>query len=375
MLDSSRRNDTHGTGGAPCANDASGTFPDRDAADTPELLVRFPSLARLGRVALGAFPTPVERVEMAGIRAPMWVKRDDLSASRSPAGASGCAAGNKLRSLEFLLAHVERGDTVLALGGVGSTHVLSTVVLARRLGARSLAIRWPHDMNETARRVDRRAREMADDMRHAGNPVLAVARGWLVSRLRRGSASTWWIPPGAASPLGMLGAVNAGLELAAQVARGALPAPAHIVLPLGTGGTAGGLALGCAIAGIRTQVVGVRVVPRITANEWRVRRLAHRCARLIEGVTGSRVPPLAPGAICVEHRFYGGGYGRPLDAAREVRREFERATGVLLDETYGAKALAAAAELAQTTDSTTLYWLTFDARCVSEQAVQGTPRP
>lgn len=375
MLDSSRRNDTHGTSGAPCAHHASNASNDCSARDTPEILLRFPSLARLGRVSFGAFPTPVERVELPGARGPLWVKRDDLNASGLCDAASACAAGNKLRALEFLLAHVKPGDTVLALGGDGSTHVMATVVLAHRLGARARAIRWPHEMNETARLVDRRAREMADDVRRERGPVRAVVRGWLATRRTREPARTWWVPPGGASPLGMLGAVNAGLELAGQVTRGLLPAPAHVVLPLGTGGTAGGLALGFAIAGLDTQVLGVRVVPRIMANEWRVRRLAHRCARLIARATGSRIPRVAPRGIRVVHRFYGGAYGRPLGAAQEVRREFERATGVLLDETYGAKAFAAAAELAQTTDTATLYWLTFDARCVSERSVQSMSLP
>jgi len=79
---------------------------DRDARRAPELLARFPALARIGRVSFGAFPTPVERVALARARGPLWVKRDDLNA-REPSGAvSPCAAGNKLRALEYLLAGV-----------------------------------------------------------------------------------------------------------------------------------------------------------------------------------------------------------------------------------------------------------------------------
>jgi len=348
---------------------------DQDAHGVPELVARFPSLARIGRVSFGAFPTPVERVALARARGPLWVKRDDLNARGLSGAASACAAGNKLRALEYLLAGVKTGDTVLALGGEGSTHVLATIILAQRLGARVRAIRWPHEMNETARRVELWARERADDVRQARGPVRAVTLSWLATRRARAAATMRWIPPGGASPLGMLGAVNAGLELAAQVARGELPPPAHVVLPLGTGATAGGLALGFAIAGLDTQVVGVRVVPRVMANGWRVRRLAHRCARLIERTTGTRVPRVTPRNIRVVHRFYGGAYGRPLGSAQAVRREFERATGVLLDQTYGAKAFAAAVELSQTTDAPTVYWLTFDARCVGEQSVQPMPQP
>ncbi len=266
-----------------------------------ELFARFPSLAGLGRVALGAFPTPVERVEMPGVRGALWIKRDDLNARRLADTDARCAGGNKLRALEFLLGRVARGDTVLALGGDGSTHVLATVALARRLGARTVAIRWRHEMNDVARQVDRRARELADTVHSERGPVRAIARGWLAARHARGSGVVWRIPPGGASPLGMLGAVNAGLELAAQVARGEAPAPAHVVLPLGTGGTAGGLALGFAIAGLETEVVGVRVVPRIVSNHRRVLGLAHRCARFIERATASSVPRVRRRGVRVLH--------------------------------------------------------------------------
>ena len=322
----------------------------------------------LGHVALGAFPTPVEQAGISSVRGALWIKRDDLNARRLADTDARCAGGNKLRALEFLLGRVSRGDTVIALGGDGSTHVLATVALARQLGARTVAIRWRHDMNDTARRVDGLARELADSVRSERGPIRALARGWLAARRARGSSVVWRIPPGGASSLGMLGAVNAGLEFAEQVAGGKAPAPAYVVLPLGTGGTAGGLALGFAIAGLETQVVGIRVVPRIVSNHRGVLRLANRCARFIERTTGQEVPRVRRRGVRVLHRYFGGAYGRPLDAAREVRDVVERATGVILDETYGAKACAAAVDLAQTTDATVLYWLTFDARSVGAPA-------
>lgn len=328
-------------------------------------------MARVGRIGLGAFPTPVERVPIAGVRGALWIKRDDLNARGLADTDARCAGGNKLRALEFLLGRVSRGDTVIALGGDGSTHVLATVALAHHIGAHTMAIRWRHDMNDVARRVDSRARALADGVRSERGPIRALARGWLETRRARGSGAVWQIPPGGASPLGMLGAVNAGLEFAAQLTRGEAPTPAYVVLPLGTGGTAGGLALGFAIAGLDTQVVGVRVVPRIVSNHRRVLRLAHRCARFIERATGASVPCVRRRGVRVLHRYFGGAYGRPLGAAREVRDVVERATGVVLDETYGAKAFAAAVDLAQTTDATILYWLTFDARSVGARARAG----
>src|SRR5690349_2912905 len=108
----------------------------------------FPELARLPRVSLARLPTPVEPVSEAAPAGALWLKRDDLS--------SDGIGGNKVRALEFLLGPVKSGDTVLTIGGEGSTHVLATAHHAARLGARTEAIRWHHDMSPIARAVAER---------------------------------------------------------------------------------------------------------------------------------------------------------------------------------------------------------------------------
>lgn len=316
------------------------------------LLQRFPSLASLPRVALGVFPSPVERLELAGLRGDLWIKRDDLNA---PADAYG---GNKLRSLEFLLGGVRPGDTVLTIGGHGSTHVLTTTVYAHRLGARMRAIRWPHNMNPMAERVSTRTGEMRVDMGEAGWIGAALLRA-CIARLRGGVR---WVPLGGTSPLGALGHVNAGLELAEQIRAGALPTPARVVVPLGTAGTAAGLALGMAIAGVNAVVVGARVAPRIATNRRRALRIARATARFIERHTGERLPRVPRAGIRVWHGAYAGAYGRPHPRATAAAALLHEKTGIRLDDTYSAKAFAAALELARHRDACTLFWLTFDAR-------------
>src|ERR1044072_751933 len=81
--------------------------------DPIPLVRRFPALAAIPRARLGRFPTPVERLEGFRDVDSLWVKHEDLS--------SDTLGGNKVRSLEFLLGRVAEGDTVLTLGGVGST--------------------------------------------------------------------------------------------------------------------------------------------------------------------------------------------------------------------------------------------------------------
>jgi len=322
------------------------------------LLEHFPELSRIPRAALATLPTPVEPLPEASPSGSLWIKRDDLS--------DGAFGGNKVRALEFLLGGVKRGDTVLTIGGEGSTHVLATAYHAARLGARTHAIRWRHEMTPVARAVAARAAELCDRMTTTRTIVGAAAHVlWRRGRNRR----LHWIPMGGSSPLGVLGHVNAALELERQISEGALPRPARIIVPLGTGGTAAGLALGLAIAGLRIPVVAARIGPRIGANRQRVLALARATRRLIGQETGRRLPWLTSDALRVVHDVYGGAYGRPHPAGDRAAEQMMVWRGLALDATYSAKAFAAAIAHHRHSEDPTLFWLTFDGRMLG-----GAPR-
>lgn len=311
------------------------------------LIERFPALRRFPRASLGRFPSPV--TSAGTLAAGLWLKREDLNAE--PLG------GNKVRALELLLGGVVAGDTVVTVGAAGSTHALATAVYARQLGARVHCFRWRQEMNAVALRVAARTSEETGESRLSRTVAGAYVRA-LVARAR----GARWVPAGGSSPLGVLGQVNAGLELAKQIDAGALPSPDRIVVPLGTGGTVAGVALGLAIANVATEIVAVRVVPRIVANLRHVRVLVSRTARLIERVTNAHVPRPDARGVRVVHEFFGGAYGRATKEGERVARDCLERTGIVVDPTYGAKALAAAVMLASERPGTTLFWLSFDGR-------------
>ncbi len=317
------------------------------------LCLAYPGVESLPRASLGRFPSPVERVPLAATAGELWLKRDDLDATE--------LGGNKVRALEFLLGGVERGDTVLTLGGEGSTHVLATAFHARRLGARTVAVRWRHEMNDVALRVRDRATSLCDVIVSTRSAPAGVLRAAVL----RATLGAHYVPMGGSSPLGTLGHVNAGLELAEQVTAGALPRPARIVVPLGTGGTAAGVALGLAIAKLDVPLVCARVGPRAFANRAHVLRLAARTRRLLARVTGESVPRVLRPLVQVAHHVYGGAYGRPLAAGHAAATTLRDAAGLTLDDTYGAKAAALALELAARGDGPVLLWVTFDGRWLS----------
>ena len=79
---------------------------------------------------------------------------------------------------------------------------------------------------------------------------------WPLAQATPARAPSRYIPLGGSTALGTLGHVNAALELADQVEAGELPLPGRVVVPLGSGGTAAGLALGFAMAGLDTRCSG-----------------------------------------------------------------------------------------------------------------------
>ena len=321
------------------------------------LVRRFPALERLSRAALGLFPTPVQ--EMSALAPGLWFKREDLTAD--PLG------GNKVRALEFLLGGVRAGDRVVTVGAAGSTHVLATVVYARQLGARPLAYRWRQEMNEAARLVSERIARESGSPRVEAGVIGAYVRAFAARLL-----GAHWVPAGGSTPIGVLGQVNAALELSEQVENRLLPRPDRVVVPLGTGGTIAGLALGFAIANLDTVVIGVRVVPRVVANLTRVQRLMRRTSRLIERVTEAPLPRMRETVIRIAHDFYGGAYGRSTTAGNNASRRCAARTGLAIDPTYGAKALAAALAEHEERGGTTLFWLSFDARWLQHEQDAGS---
>ena len=324
--------------------------PSVPVAPSPDfpLFQRFPALRRVPRVALCDVPSPITRVEVRGT--PIWIKRDDLNAA--------VCGGNKARVLEFLLAGVRPGDTVLTVGGEGSTHVLATATHAARLGAETVAFRWRHDMNPTAERLARQSQE-----RCLRAPVYATSvSAMLRAQLFRLTHTVHYVPLGGSVALGVLAQVSAALEFAEQVRNGEVPTPARIIVPLGSGGTMAGLALGFAIANLETALIGVQVVPLIVANRFRVMRLIAQTARLIERMTGEQLVRGHAHQLGVARGAYGGAYGRLVPAAVAAAQQLAAVSDIQLDQTYSAKAFAVALKLAHNDPRPTVFWNTFDGR-------------
>lgn len=299
------------------------------------------------RISLGAYPTPVDRIdELSTRRATLWVKRDDLS--------SALYGGNKVRKLELLLAAARDAgrSKLLTIGAVGSHQVVATAVYGKLHGFVVEAILVPQPSSPHARQNLRVA--LAHGLVATVSPAWALAPPLLAARWER---DAYFIRLGGSSPLGSLGFVAAAQELAVQIAAGALAEPDLVVVAMGSGGTAAGLAVGFEQAGLRTRVLGVAVSPPAPLLFHLARRLARKTAALA-GLTPGAAARAAK-RIVVEGQWIGRGYGHATPEGNAAIADAKRA-GLTLDATYTAKAFAAAlAHVRAAEEENVLFWHTL----------------
>ena len=331
--------------------------------------MRFPALRdALPHLRLGVTPTPVRRLEalerLADARTAgdeIWLKDDGVF--------GGAWGGNKARKLEWILPDVRRRGrrTIFTVGALGTNHGLATALYAREQGLETLLALVDQPLDDHVRaqlaRIERsgaRVYRTRGIVRTVASLPLIYASHTDWRRLR----PPYFLTVGGSSALGAVGYVEAALELADQVERGEVPQPAQIVVALGSGGTAAGLALGLALAGLPARLVAIQVNDRAPLTPRRIARLAERARRLLER-RGARLRPvrISPADVRVETRWLGGGYGHHTAEADQAL-ETARAEGLKLEPVYTGKAMAAMLALragGELGGGPALYWHTYNA--------------
>jgi D-cysteine desulfhydrase len=256
---------------------------------------------------------------------------------------SGGWGGNKVRKLEWLIPDARRRGrrSILTFGGLGTNWGLATALYAREYGLETALalVDQPIDEHVKAQLARLEASGARIYRTHTKARTMAMLP-WLLARNARGGRPPYLLPAGGSSPVGALGYVEAALEIAAQVEAGSLPEPAHVIVPVGTGGTAAGLALGFQIAGLRSRVIGVVVNDQLRLDGPVVTRLARRSAAVLER-RGARLGTLRlePDMLDLTREQIGVGYGHPTEAA-EGATALAAEERLALDPVYTAKAMA-----------------------------------
>jgi D-cysteine desulfhydrase len=322
------------------------------------LHARFPALT-LEHVALGSGPTPVRRLEgieeVAGVD--LWLKDE----SRYGDGGWG---GNKVRKLEWIIPEARRRGvrTLFTVGGIGTHWGLACTLYGREHGLQTVLglVDQPVDDHVRAQ-LARLEASGASLHRYRTARRLRLAAPWLIATNARGGRLPWYLPAGGSNAFGALGYVETALELAAQVSAGDLPEPATIVVPVGSGGTAAGLALGLRLAGLRSRVFGVVVNDSFPLDAPVIARLANRTADLLTGHGADGLPSITAGDLDARFDWLGATYGDPTPASTRMVAAGARA-GLELEPVYTGKSLAAVAELTERLPGPVLWLNTHGPR-------------
>jgi 1-aminocyclopropane-1-carboxylate deaminase/D-cysteine desulfhydrase-like pyridoxal-dependent ACC family enzyme len=327
---------------------SSRTFRDMNDANASPLFRRFPALTgRLPWQPLGTFPTRIDRVVVRapdGMDRALFVKREDL--------CGDLYGGNKIRKLEFLLPEAKRRGSrrLITVGAAGSHHALATTAHGVASGFGVSIVLFPQDLTQHVKDIVLMDQALGAEIRWVRRMEFVPFAMWH-ARLTWRDDRPFVIAPGGSDATGTLGWVGAGLELAEQIEAGEMPVPPVIHVAAGTLGTAAGLALGLAIAGIDTRIAATRITSRMITNDRAVAGLVRGAAAVLQK-TGEAMPvERALGMVEIRHGQIGRGYGRITDEARHALEAFGEA-GLRLDGTYTAKS---AAELLAGTEDMPLF--------------------
>lgn len=305
------------------------------------LFERWPALqGPIAHLPLCSLPTPVENATRfatsLGLDS-LYIKRDDLSAP--------LYGGNKIRKLEFLLAEAQRRGhrQVLTFGYAGSNFAAATALYAQQLGMHGISMLLPQPNAAYVRENLLLGLAANADLHQAPNEaLLAIKTLWVSARHALRGARPYWIPAGGSNWLGVLGYINAAVELQQQIDAGLCPRPGVIYLPMGSMGCTAGLAIGLRACGLDIPIQAVRVVPTRYGSAQRLERLIRSTTQKLR-----RLVPAFPdtsqaiGLCRVRDEFFGSGYGAFTAAALDAIQRARDEAGLALDGTYSGKAMAA----------------------------------
>ncbi len=295
------------------------------------------------RVRMAHLPSAVEPLEnlsrhLGGPR--IFVKRDDQIGLG--------IGGNKTRKLEFLLgdAIAQGKSKVVTFGGLQSNHARQTAAAARKTGLEPILFLFGEDPGS-----------------YPGNLLLDLLAGAkihftpmetgverleeAIARMRRVALSspdvseedTYIIPVGGGSTVGLLGYVNAALEIQRQADAMGTRFD-YVVVAAGTGGTLSGLMAGFRLLGSPTRVVGIDVGSLWKDFRDSVAAVATETAGLIDaGVS------FTPDDVALYTDYVGEGYAIPSEAGVEAIKLLARLEGLFVDPVYTGKAMAGLIDL------------------------------
>lgn len=323
------------------------------------LAAAYPALSdHLRKLAIADLPTPLTTAQFDSAQGAreIAIKHDNVSSTHY--------GGNKIRKLEYILqrARERKARRIATFGAVGSNHALATSIIARQHGFECTCFLVPQKRTPNVPRTLNMHRRIGTEIVPFGRTVdaLPTLRRYLHGR------HSWVIPMGGSSWLGAVGFVNAGLELAQQIASGPIAAPGRIYIANGTMGSCVGLSLGLALAELPTELHAVRVVDNRFATPPGFQRLLRKTVMMLHRLDPAFPLDLADRTrICWRDEFLAGGYAATDEVTDRAVAFGESELGLRIETTYTGKAMAALLHdlaVPEYAGETYLFWNTYNSQ-------------
>lgn len=284
------------------------------------------------RVPIAPLDTPVERCNRLRLAVPgmpeVYVKHDDY--------IGPLVWGNKVRKLEYSYAEALRqgADTVITCGGIHSNHARITAQTAKRFGLEAvLVLNGVIPAKATANLLINQ--KMGVKIHYVGTREERTQKMLTVQEeLEKAGKKVYLIPLGASDEIGSLGFVKAMEELCKQEKSMGIRFD-YIFHSSSSGGTQAGMEIGRRFFKMPVRIIGVSADNSVEAIRAEIMAAAgpiRKRLRMKENIN--------PDEIVVETGFVGPGYGIPSEESLEAEKIFTETEGILLDQTYTAKAAA-----------------------------------
>jgi len=329
-------------------------------------------LGRIPHIQLASWPTPIHKLNTQNIQIKtennLWIKRDDLSHTEY--------GGNKVRKLEFILAEAKslNKKAIITFGATGTNHGVATSLFCQKQNLDCQIFLFQQPVTETVRNNLKLMQVFNATLKYKGSLFLTALSFYFAKYLNKfklGSKDNYYLFAGGSNVAGCIAFVNAAFELKQQIEQGIMPEPNFIYCPVGSSATLAGLTLGCHLAGLNSQVMGIRVAPShlgiipscTTKTITDLMKRTYRHLRQLD----DQIPKITLPEIHLNSKFYGKGYGTPSKEGSEASALFST-KGIHLEPTYTAKTAAAVlAHCNREPQQTILYWHTYNSANMQSQ--------